>query len=159
MHDTPKQILVLVSGGSDSVALLLALHEASEAFQPRLRLEAVHFNHGLRGEESDADQDFVEALAERLGVKLHVRRWKGVEQGGTGGNGPGVQERARRWRQSEARDILSGMVPSVVEAGSGRGGGNEGGGFIATGHHRDDDVETVLMKALRGAHITNMQVR
>ncbi|CAM9157533.1 unnamed protein product, partial [Hapterophycus canaliculatus] len=147
-------VLVLVSGGSDSVALLLALNEAAKTFQPAVRVEAAHFNHALRGKDSDADEEFVAGLAHGLGVPLHVRRWKGADEGGTGGPGAGMQERARRWRRSEARDIMSrGM--GLAEAG--RGDGRRG--FIATAHHKDDQVETVLLKALRGAHITNMQAR
>ncbi|CAM9365782.1 unnamed protein product [Ectocarpus sp. 4 AP-2014] len=143
-------VLVLVSGGSDSVALLLALERAAKTFQPPLRVEAAHFNHGLRGKDSDADQDLVVKMAESLRVPLHVRRWKGPEEGGTGGPGSGMQERARRWRRAEAKDILA---KSMAEAGAGRGGR----GVIATAHHKDDQAETVLLKALRGAHITNIQ--
>lgn len=73
-----------------------------------------------------------------------------VDEGGTGGPGAGMQERARRWRRAEARDILT---KSIAEA---EGGGR---GVIATAHHRDDQAETVLLKALRGVHITKMQVR
>ena len=61
-----------------------------------------------------------------------------------------MQERARRWRRAEARDILS---DSIAEA------GGMGRGVIATAHHKDDQAETVLLKALRGAHITKMQAR
>lgn len=75
---TSPQVLVLVSGGSDSVALLLALEQAAKTFQPALRVQAAHFNHALRGEDSDADQEFVVDMARRLGVPLHVRRWKGT---------------------------------------------------------------------------------
>lgn len=93
-------------------------------------------------------------LASRLGVALHVRRWKGAEEGGTGGAGSGMQERARLWRRSEARDILDGIQEALS-------GGGEGGrrGCVATAHHGDDQAETVLLKALRGAHITKMQAR
>ncbi|CAM9793055.1 unnamed protein product, partial [Ectocarpus fasciculatus] len=143
-------VLVLVSGGSDSVALLLALERAAKTFQPPLRIEAAHFNHGLRGKDSDSDQDLVVKMAESLRMPLHVRRWKGPEEGGTGGPGSGMQERARRWRRAEAKDILA---KTMTEAGAGRGRR----GVIATAHHKDDQAETVLLKALRGAHITNMQ--
>lgn len=64
-----------------------------------------------------------------------------------------MQERARRWRRFEAQDILT---RSMGEAGAGEG---EVRGFITTAHHRDDQAETVLLKALRGAHITKMQAR
>lgn len=63
-----------------------------------------------------------------------------------------MQERARRWRRFEAQDILT---TSMGEAGAGKEGRRRG--FIATAHHRDDQAETVLLKALRGAHITKMQ--
>lgn len=69
---------MLVSGGSDSVALLLSLEQAAKTFQPALRVQAAHFNHALRGKDSDADQEFVVDMARRLGVPLHVRRWKGT---------------------------------------------------------------------------------
>lgn len=151
---------MLVSGGSDSVALLVALLSAAPFFQPHLRVEAVHFNHALRGEDSQADETFVSNLAQSLGIKLHVRRWKGADEGGTGGAGSGMQERARKWRQSEARNILQGTLSqSKVGSACGDGRGDGNSGFIATAHHRDDQAETILLKALRGAHITKMQAR
>lgn len=79
-------------------------------------------------------------------------RCTGPGEGGTGGPGAGMQERARRWRRLEAQDILT---RSMGEVGAGEEGRRRG--FIATAHHRDDQAETVLLKALRGAHITKMQ--
>src|ERR1035441_8937519 len=68
------RICAAVSGGADSVALLLLLHAANAL--PRhglgVGLSAVHVHHGLRGEEADADLAFVEALCLRLAVPLHV---------------------------------------------------------------------------------------
>lgn len=142
----PK-VLVLISGGCDSVALLLALHEAVTSSALNIHLEAVHFNHALRGEGSDDDEAFVVDLAAELKIPLHIRRWERRDEGGTGGAGAGMQARARDWRRAEAKSILGGIT------------GVDRIGFIATAHHRDDQVETVLMKALRGAHITKMQVR
>jgi len=70
------RICAAVSGGADSVALLLLLHAANAL--PRnglgVGLSAVHVHHGLRGEEADADLAFVEALCLRLAVPLHVHR-------------------------------------------------------------------------------------
>src|SRR5208283_5666030 len=70
------RICAAVSGGADSVALLLLLHAANA--QPRnalgVGLSAVHVHHGLRGDEADADLAFVEALCARLEVPLHIHR-------------------------------------------------------------------------------------
>lgn len=83
-----------------------------------------------------------------------LRYSSGADEGGTGGPGAGMQERARRWRRAEARDIMArGLGLAAV------GDEDRRRGFIATAHHKDDQVETVLLKALRGAHITNMQAR
>src|SRR5579859_5182894 len=68
------RICAAVSGGSDSVALLLLLHAANALPRNALGvgLSAVHVHHGLRGAEADADLAFVEALCLRLEVPLHV---------------------------------------------------------------------------------------
>ena len=70
------RICAAVSGGADSVALLLLLHAANAAPRNALGvgLSAVHVHHGLRGDEADADLAFVEALCLRLEVPLQVHR-------------------------------------------------------------------------------------
>ena len=70
------RICVAVSGGADSVALLLTLHAANSAKRDSLGvgLIAVHVNHNLRGEESDADQQFVEDLCISLDIPLHLHQ-------------------------------------------------------------------------------------
>lgn len=95
---------------------------------------------------------FVSNVRFRTDIRIFLVQSAGPEEGGTGGPGSGMQERARRWRRAEAKDILA---KTMTEAGAGRGRR----GVIATAHHKDDQAETVLLKALRGAHITNMQVR
>src|SRR5918993_3535995 len=77
--------LALVSGGPDSVALLRALVELGG--EPAV----LHVDHGLRGDESREDAEFVRALCERLGVRFEVRRLQLVD-------GPNLQERARKER-------------------------------------------------------------
>src|ERR1039458_2995282 len=69
------RVCAAVSGGADSVALLLLLHGANVLPRHALGagLSAVHVHHGLRGEEADADLAFVEELCLRLDVPLHVR--------------------------------------------------------------------------------------
>ncbi|MDH4121704.1 MAG: tRNA lysidine(34) synthetase TilS [Deltaproteobacteria bacterium] len=124
--------LVLVSGGSDSTALLRLLH----ALTPRFGwgLEVVHFHHGLRP-EAEAEAAWVAALAERLGLPCHVRR--GTHLAGQ----PGLQARARAWRQQETRALLA----------------ERGAAWAATGHQAGDQRETLLMKWLRGAHLAHLR--
>ncbi len=121
-----EHLLVAVSGGPDSTALLAALAELA----PRrgLRLTAAHVDHGLRGAEGAAEAERVAALATRLGVPF-VRRAVPVSAG------PDLEARARRARyQALAR--LAGEV---------------GARRIVTGHTQDDQVETLLLRLLRGA--------
>src|ERR1700761_9130084 len=70
------RICVAVSGGADSVALLLTIHAANTAPRESLGigLTAVHVHHGLRGEEADADQRFVEDLCIALDIPLHLHQ-------------------------------------------------------------------------------------
>ena len=70
--DRRARLLIACSGGPDSTALLLALHSLEPAANTRLAVG--HFNHRLRGEESDGDEQFVRELCERLGVPLDVER-------------------------------------------------------------------------------------
>ena len=118
-------VLVAVSGGPDSVALLTALAALLEG---RSRMGVAHVNHRLRGAESARDERFVVALAARLGLDLVILDGR-VSQGGN------LEERAR-----EIRYRL------LLEAA--REGGYE---KIATGHTRDDQAETFLLRLLRGA--------
>ena len=65
-------VICAVSGGADSVALLFAMYLLKE--QLGIRLEAAHFNHQLRGEESDRDEAFVKELCDRYDIPLHLGR-------------------------------------------------------------------------------------
>src|SRR5436309_14512587 len=121
-----EHLLVAVSGGPDSTALLAALAELAPGHG--LRLTAAHVDHGLRGAEGAAEADAVAALATRLGVPF-------VRCAVTVSAGPDLEARARRARyQALAR--LAGEV---------------GARRIVTGHTQDDQVETVLLRLLRGA--------
>lgn len=129
-----QHILVAISGGPDSVALLSILHHLRPSW--KLTLSAVHCNYGLRGAESDEDQKFVETFCQGLGVSLHVRR---VEFH-TGKRTSSLQ--------AEARDLRYRVMQEIAE----KCGANR----IAVGHTADDQAETVLLWMLRGAGLTGL---
>ena len=122
---------VAVSGGADSVALLLALAQARAA--QGLVLSAVHVHHGLRGAEADGDEQFVRDLTARLDVPLRVER--GDVAALAAERGQGIEEAARALRYRVFGDLLGAREVDAV----------------ATAHTLDDQAETVLMKLLRGA--------
>jgi tRNA(Ile)-lysidine synthase len=129
-----ERVCVAVSGGADSVALLVGLVEANTAGgQNKLALgivlSAVHVHHGLRGEEADGDEAFVRELCGRLGVPLTVFRVHTAER--MASEGEGLEEAARELRYGALRGL---DVDAVV-----------------TAHTLDDQAETVVMKMLRGA--------
>ena len=121
---------VAVSGGSDSVALLRLLAELGS--EMGLRLAVVHFNHQLRGADSDTDEGFVAALAAELGLPFFAGREDvaGVARE----HGWNLEDAARRLRYA--------FFESLVEAGQVQ--------RIAVGHTADDQAETVLARLVRG---------
>ena len=118
-----EPVLVALSGGADSVALLHALRALGYPVQ------AFHLNHCLRGAESDRDEAFCRALCVRLGVELTVERVDVAAAAREQGNG--VEETARRMRYARLQDAAQGMK-------------------IATAHTADDNLETVLFHLVRG---------
>ena len=94
-------------------------------------LEVLHFDHGLRGEESDGDRRFVEELASRHGLPCHVER-ANVRAAARGAN-----------LEQTARQMRYGFFAAVRE--------RRGLDVVATGHTASDQAETVLMRLLRGA--------
>lgn len=114
--------LALISGGPDSVFLFYFLRERGEAF------EVLHFNHHLRGAESHAEQVFVERLCREHGVVCHVRHLSLPKTGNT-------QALAREERLKACFALQQ----------------THGVGRIITAHHRDDWLETLLMRQRRGA--------
>mgnify|MGYP001180490026 CR=1 FL=1 len=131
-----QRILVAVSGGPDSVALLSILHQLAPAWN--LSLAVVHCNYGLRGAESDGDASFVAALCRRLALPCHIRRLT-VERGRTG-ESSSLQASARKSRYRLFREM-------VDELGADR---------VALGHTVDDQAETVLLRMLRGAGLRGL---
>ena len=130
------RLCVAVSGGADSVALLLALHEANAAKRDALGvgISVVHVHHGIRSAaESDADLTFVQDLCIQLDVPLHIHRADVPTRASE--NRETLEEAAREVRYAFFRTLIaSGHADSVL-----------------TAHTLDDQAETVLMKLLRGA--------
>lgn len=120
---------VAVSGGADSVAMLHILVRLGGP--RRWALEVLHFDHGLRGEESDGDRHLVEELAARLGLPCHVEG-ADVRAAAQGAN-----------LEQTARQLRYGFFARVRE--------RRGLDVVATGHTASDQAETVLMRLLRGA--------
>ncbi len=126
-------ILLGLSGGSDSVALLHILLELRECFGHRLA--AAHFNHRLRGPESERDEAFVRELCERLGVELRVGLARGLNR-----SMANLEERARDLRHAFLRRTADHL----------------GAAHIALAHHAGDQAETVLLRLLRGTGVTGL---
>ena len=134
LFEPGHHLLVAVSGGPDSVALLTLLHRLVARW--RLRLTAVHFNYGLRGHESDEDQAFVTSLCEALQVPLRCVP---------------LDARTRPQRvslQAQARDARYSAMARLAEA--------VGANRIVVGHTADDQAETIVLWILRGAGITGL---
>jgi tRNA(Ile)-lysidine synthase len=125
------RIGVAVSGGADSVALLLALIDLRSELG--ILLSVVHFNHQIRGAAADADQRFVADLAKHHGLELHLSR----------GDAPLRAEQRKESLESAARELRYGYFRELLS----NGVVNK----IATAHTLNDQAETVLMRFLRGA--------
>ena len=127
--DKEKKYIVALSGGADSVCLLLKMLDEGR------HVEAAHCNFHLRGAESDRDESFVVSLCSRLGVPLHRAHFDTREYASLHKVSIEMAARTLRYDYFEKlrRDI--------------------GAEAILVAHHRDDNVETVLMNMVRGTGI------
>jgi len=128
-----KALLIAVSGGPDSTALLLMAAEWAKR-RNRTRIEAATVDHGLRPESAD-EAKAVSALCAQLGVGHRVLQWKGAKPASR------LQERAR-----EARYRL--LVDHAKAIGA---------EALLTAHHADDQAETVLFRLLRGSGVAGLR--
>ncbi len=126
-----EKYLVAVSGGLDSVTLL---HLCVMA---RLDVTAAHVNYGLRGAESDGDEEFVKNLCKELNVPCHVERHSLDKKN------------ARDGVQAEARNIRYAWFASLKDAYS--------FDWVLTAHHLDDRLESLLMNMARGAGLKGLR--
>lgn len=125
-------VLVGLSGGADSVALLRVLLSLG------YRCVAVHCNFHLRGEESNRDQHFVEELCNTLNVPLEIPQYDTVEYASR--NKISIEMAARNLRYADFETLRQ----------------RYGCAVIAVAHHRDDSVETVLLNLIRGTGIRGL---
>ncbi|MEI6787553.1 MAG: tRNA lysidine(34) synthetase TilS [bacterium] len=126
-----SHILVAVSGGADSMALLHSLHQAAK--KSRWRLTVAHLNHGIRGKAAGEDAAFVEAMARRLRIPCVVGQCRVPALAKR--KGISLEMAAR-----EARYAFLARTARSVKA-----------DCVATAHTADDQVETILLKLVRGA--------
>ena len=132
MHGIRGPLLVAVSGGPDSTALLLALREID------VPISAAHVNHHLRGAESDGDEQFVRELCARLGVALRVA------------DGSLDPDRIRdHGIEGAARDVRHALLQEIRS--------EAGATHIATAHHKIDQAETILMLLITGGGLAGLR--
>ena len=127
------RVTVGLSGGADSVALLCVLLELREALG--VEVSAAHVNHMLRGAESDKDEMFCRRLCEKLSVPLAV--FPCDVPAYCRGHGVSAEEGARILRYEALSEAAS-------------------GGRIATAHHIEDSIETVLLNLVRGTALDGL---
>ena len=133
LFDRKGKVLVALSGGADSVALLRVLLALG------YHCEGAHCNFHLRGEESDRDEAFVRDLCRERGVALHVTHFD-------------TEAYARQHRLSiemAARELRYRWFEELRQA--------CGAAVIAVAHHRDDSVETFLLNLIRGTGINGLK--
>ncbi len=127
-----SQTLVALSGGADSVALLLYLLENGQ------RPAAAHCNFHLRGEESYRDERFVRQLCEQRGVKLHVAHFATEDEAAA--QGESIEMAARRLRYEWFARLCR----------------EEGYAAVAVAHHMEDNAETLLLNLVRGTGLRGL---
>ncbi len=129
LPENDRTIIAAVSGGGDSIALLWMCSKFYHG-----HVIAVHVNHGIRGTESDEDEEYVRMFSEGLNVEFHARH---IDVPNDRMKGESIESSARRLR---LRELC--IMAKELKADS-----------IFTGHNRDDLAETVLFNILRGTGI------
>jgi tRNA(Ile)-lysidine synthase len=121
-------VVVAVSGGTDSNSLLIALNDLKERKKFDHRIVAAHFNHRLRGDDSDADEEYIRRLTSRSGIELAIGHARLPESGN-------VEQNARHARYAFLTETARGV-----------------GAFgVLTAHTVNDQAETFLINLLRGS--------
>ena len=130
---TDATVIIAVSGGADSISLLLATDELRKLGKLDLRLVASHFNHGLRGAESDEDEEFVRQICSERNIEFALGRAgsKHISD---------VEQSARNDRYDFLRSTAENLRAS----------------FVCTAHTRNDQAETFLLNLIRGSGVDGL---
>lgn len=128
-----KTLIIGISGGSDSVALLDLMQNPAKELD--LKIIVAHLNHGLRGKESDGDEIFVQNLAKKYGNICTVEKTDVLE----------LQKNQKLSLEDAARQARYAFFYRIKE--------EYNADFIVLGHNRDDNVETMLMNLIRGCSV------
>ncbi|MEJ2110733.1 MAG: tRNA lysidine(34) synthetase TilS, partial [Acidobacteriota bacterium] len=136
MIDSGNRILVAVSGGPDSMALLLCLHRLAPILH--CDLAVAHLNHRIRGKEADGDEAFVRGIAGGLGLPYFSETIDVSERAAASGQN----------LEQVAREIRYKFLNRTAR--------KAGAGKIAVGHNQNDQMETVLFRFLRGSGIEGL---
>ena len=131
-----RSVCAALSGGADSVSLLIAL--CSVKSELGVDIFACHLNHGLRGADSDSDEQFCRELCERLGVPLYVRK---IDVSALVRKHESVEEAARKARYAFFEEALASFGDGCV---------------LATAHNANDNAETVLLNLTRGTGLKGL---
>jgi tRNA(Ile)-lysidine synthase/bifunctional protein TilS/HprT len=127
-----NKIVIAVSGGVDSVVLLHLLMRINDTTRPSLVI--AHINHNLRAESAE-EEKFVKKLADTYHIPFHLYAWPKAQQPKNG-----IEEAARNIRYHFFRKVMD----------------DTGANLLMTGHHQDDQVETILMKLTRGSSLQQL---
>ncbi len=138
LFSTNDRILIGVSGGPDSVALLNLIYNTSQTNPPYSEIFIAHLNHSIRGRESDEDELFVTTLAEKYKVSLTTEKRDIIE----------IARERKISLEEAARDERYKFFESTAE--------KMGANVIAVGHNADDNAETILHRIIRGTGITGV---
>ncbi len=127
-----EKVVIGVSGGVDSMVLFHLLQQLPQDHRPALVV--AHINHHLRS-EADGDEAFVKSWMQKYDVPVHTYQWPRSEHPASG-----FEQEARKVRYRFFNEVA----------------GKTGSALILTAHHRDDQVETVLMRFVKGSSIEEL---
>jgi tRNA(Ile)-lysidine synthase len=144
------RLLIAVSGGADSVVLCELCYRAGFNF------EIAHCNFQLRGEESERDENFVRSLAEKYGVTIFVKKFDTKEYAEK--NRVSIQVAARELRYDWfAQLVITEQSGSMTNAQQPTSHIQHRTSYLATAHHANDNIETVMMNFFKGTGITGLR--